>query len=534
MSKRYGLLLIPVTLAVLFGFQNCSDVEFETIESPSVIRYNQQCVPADFPALEPVEKFRWDYANSNYPEYQNVMSTPMVGDINGDKIPEIVFSSYAGSYGAPGVMRVISGKDGNEIRSLKNDDLAPRGDSSPVLIDIDRDGRAEIVYVHHSYKKVIALNYDLSERWQYALPEGEDLNDCIGGPAAGDLDRDGRAEVIIENIVLTEAADRTVAATRLGPYQRTNCTTFAISADPLRPNEMQVVTGAGVYRPDGTPLMLLPAVDAATRGRRLAVADLDKNYSGLEIVYVDTGRIHAYNILSGQELWPSIPLATDPARFSGAPGNGGPPTIADFTGDGKPDIAVAGAVFYSIYNQKGELIWQKETNDHSSQITGSSSFDFNGDGISEVLYADEGYLRIYNGPTGDTLFTVPNPSHTHLEYPVVADCDNDGHSDLILAGNTATLAAARWETDPVKLDSIRAAGPGIKVYGAKSAEKWVPTQPIWNQYSYYVLNVKDNFTAPSSTPIGAGQEIEVFRQNKLDVFDKKICRNVPVPPTPSP
>lgn len=520
MQKKY-IGVAALFLAMTLFFQNCSDVAFQSVALDSVNRFNQVCVDADFPALEPVEKFRWDYANSSYPEYQNVMSTPMIADIDGDKTPEIVFPAWAGNYHAASVLRVISGRDGREIASYKNDDLAPRADVSPLLIDIDRDGRAEIIFIDYTYKKVVALNFDLSLRWVHTNDSGI-FNDCLGGPAAGDLDGDGRSEVIVENLVITENLDRTVSARSLGPFQRSNCTTFAISADPSQPNQMQVVTGAGVYRADGSTLMQFPTLDTSTRGRRLAVADVEKQQSGLEVVYVSNGRLFAYNILSGQELWPSVPLASDMNRFGGLPGAGGPPTIADFTGDGKPDIAVAGAVFYSVYDHKGNLVWKKETNDYSSQITGSSSFDFNGDGVSEVLYADEGYLRIYAGPTGQELFVIPNPSATHLEYPVVADVDGDGHSEIVLAGNLAS-SAGNWETDPVKLASIQAAGPGIKVYGARSAEKWVPTRTVWNQYSHFVSNVNDDLTAVSSTEISLGRALEVFRQNKLNIFDKKIC-----------
>ena len=39
--------------------------------------------------------------------------------------------------------------------------------------------------------------------------------------------------------------------------------------------------------------------------------------------------------------------------------------------------------------------------------TGSSVFDFEGDGSAEVLYNDECFLRVYNGRDGTTVFAYP-------------------------------------------------------------------------------------------------------------------------------
>jgi hypothetical protein len=60
-------------------------------------------------------------------------------------------------------------------------------------------------------------------------------------------------------------------------------------------------------------------------------------------------------------------------------GSGGPPTVADFDGDGAPEIGVAGGTSYAVYDGDGTVQWSRPTQDISSAITGSSVFDFNGD-----------------------------------------------------------------------------------------------------------------------------------------------------------
>jgi len=140
-SRNQILTIFFAGLTTALVFQNCSDVAFKDA-SVSSSAVHIQCVLPSTPALEPVEKYRWDYSNSTNPDYHNVMSTPAVGDIDGDKIPEIVFSSYASDYNGAGILRVISGSSGKEISSLNQETLAPKGDSAVLLVDIDKDGKS--------------------------------------------------------------------------------------------------------------------------------------------------------------------------------------------------------------------------------------------------------------------------------------------------------------------------------------------------------------------------------------------------------
>ena len=54
-------------------------------------------------------------------------------------------------------------------------------------------------------------------------------------------------------------------------------------------------------------------------------------------------------------------------------------------------------------------------------------FDFDGDGKAEVVYSDQNRLRVFEGPTGNILIERCNTTATLIEYPVIADVDNDGH-----------------------------------------------------------------------------------------------------------
>jgi FG-GAP-like repeat len=197
---------------------------------------------------------------------------------------------------------------------------------------------------------------------------------------------------------------------------------------------------------------------------------------------------------------------------------GGPPTVADFDGDGIPDVGVAGAVGYIAVSGKKLMdltvpadktpLWFKTTRDCSSAVTGSAVFDFNGDGRAEVVYSDEYHLWMYDGLTGDNLIAPTcNTTGTLYEYPVVADVDNDGQADIVVASNAYAFTCPDGD-EPGKGQS------GIRVFGSASSS-WVRTRRVWNQHTYHVTNVNEDGTIPKNeAPNWTTRGLNNFRQNK--------------------
>jgi hypothetical protein len=162
-------------------------------------------------------------------------------------------------------------------------------------------------------------------------------------------------------------------------------------------------------------------------------------------------------------------------------GAGGPPTIADYDGDGQAEIGVAGASRYAVLETNGALKWAAVTQDGSSNRSGSSVFDFEGDGKAEVLYRDELKLRVYNGTDGVVLFETPMSSCTWYEYVLVADVDGDGKAEIVaVANNNCGYGPQR----------------GVWSFG-DAADKWVATRKVWNQHTYHITNVNPDGTIPA-------------------------------------
>ncbi len=187
---------------------------------------------------------------------------------------------------------------------------------------------------------------------------------------------------------------------------------------------------------------------------------------------------------------------------------GGAPTVANVTGDAHPEMTFAGRYGYVVFDYLGNVVWSRSTNDKSSAKTGSSVFDFDGDGKAEIVYADEYYLRVYNGDDGNTVYCKCNTSGTHWEYPVIVDVNNDGHAEIVVSSNDSmTKSCPSSLSQSQGLDACVQAimneggdalkgTHGVRVFSSPNQD-WVATRKIYNQHAYSITNVSDNGAIPS-------------------------------------
>lgn len=462
----------------------------------------------------------------------SVMMTPIVMQLDDDNcdgvvderdIPEIVFTTFAsGSYQLNGTLHAISIVGKKVVEKWK---VAPAA-SDPVwpgahLAGGNIDGKPgnEIVACTRSSTGVMhARAYDAAGKELWLSPA---LSYCRV-PNLADLDGDGKVEVITESHVL-EGATGKILYTIAGSGSA-EVTVADVTGDgkPDIVSPLKVWDGKGVLLADATATTV--AGGAIAGGSFVAVADFDKDGKP-EIVSADfanhtmhvwrydaaaAGKIRVLrrNLDINGTLSPSL----CPAGSSGNVRGGGPPTVADFNGDGYPDVAMAGGVAYGVWDGKklldptvaSPVLWLKQTQDCSSAQTGSSVFDFDGDGKAEVIYSDEVFLRIYRGSDGAELFKTCNTTGTLQEYPVIADVDNDGHADIVVASNS-------YSSIICPTDSSKQAG--IRVFGDTEG-KWVRTRRIWNQHTYHVTNVLEDGTIPAVEPDNWTQpRLNNFRQN---------------------
>ncbi|RMH44891.1 MAG: hypothetical protein D6689_01260 [Deltaproteobacteria bacterium] len=448
------------------------------------------------------------------PNHFQVVATPTVanltdddgdGDVDLDDVPDIVFMTYNDrNITNQGVIRILSGRPDAAGKPVLHKlipiqdpadpcydpaDAALRHDSSTSVAigDLDGDGAAELVALL-STGPAVAWSRDGCRLWTATQPVGANDGNA-GAPTIADLDGDGKGEVVIGRVVLNH--DGSVRWIGTGDRGANVFSVHSVVANLDLVGASEVIAGSTVYAADGTIACRNTAVGDGLN----AVGNFDADPEG-EFVVVRSGKVYLLDT-DCTELWRfdvgSATTTVDNGLGAGPGGacagsGGGEPTIADFDGDGLPEIALANSNCYTVINGDGTLLWASRSEDDSSQGTGSSVFDFNGDGVSEVIYNDEHYLRIYNGPDGKVLFMQGNSSRTRHENPIVVDVDNDGNAELVyIENNEAGFACAPGQTG----------GAGIHVLGDDPAvDAWVPTRRIWNQHSYHITNIEEDGTLP--------------------------------------
>ena len=218
------------------------------------------------------------------------------------------------------------------------------------------------------------------------------------------------------------------------------------------------------HQPDGIDPFSNTASDAL-----ISIANLDNDPEG-EIVAISANTIRAIDT-DGSIMWGPIQFP-EPANILATA------AISDLDGDGYPDIVTAGGNILRAMDRNGNTMWEKSITDESG-ATGASIFDFEGDGIPEVVYIDEVQMVAYEGPTGYVKFqSMEHASNTMFDVPVVADVD----------GMIVGIEVCH-----------NGYGKALSVYG-DADESWMTARPIWNQHAYHINNIEENLTVRQSCP----------------------------------
>lgn len=409
------------------------------------------------------------------------------------------------------------------------------------------------------------------------------------GPGIWDLDDDGKPEVIVDAHVFDADGCLLNASPAPPDVSYLQLGVMSTVADVDRDGKPDLVRGDGIYgwNTASRRWELKPYFTRTAQHLQghVAVADLGR-YSTLpgttaadplpEIIVVSaqfdgttyphkpnsTGSIRVQTI-TGEIVFGPYPLFRHSQQYGG---HGGAPTAADFDGDGQVEFAAAANEFYTVYDPDcvagapdggsparpggkcmrpahmaayasgaafdagaaplSGILWAQPSKDYSSSATGSSIFDFNGDGTGEVVYRDECYLRVYEGPTGKVIFSAPASSGTGYEEPVIVDVDGDFATEIVVARASNSPDVGNGERQCPLTDPLFDAGAGVDAgtYSKRGGfvvlrdplDRWAASRPIWNQHAYSITHVNDDGTVPRSSAMRRNWEqpgLNNFRQN---------------------
>jgi hypothetical protein len=420
-------------------------------------------------AFEPATQ--WDFLGP--PGFEQSIVTPLVAnmtDDNGDgkidlcDVPDVIVVAgpWISSDTPPARIYVLDGETG--VPHFSIDDHPVQWGGTPAVGDIDNDGLPEIVTSGpNGAAPLLAFEHDGAFKWQSTGIWNGAQSSAV---ALADVDVDGDVEIAaganlfdhMGNLLWSNLGDDIYSATAI--------------ADLDGDGPMEILTAAAVYHADGSLYWTRPGEGGWAHPQ---VADLDDDPQP-EVLYTVNSGVMKFEH-DGTPVWGPI------APTGGAGDWNRPLSIHNLDTDPEHEFAAADPAHYAVYDPDGTALWVANVVDSSGQA-GGTAFDFIGAGVAQAIYGDETTIYAFD-ENGQQLMAIPYKSGTIIEYPTVADIDNDGSAEILVVSNSGFVGG------PVEF-TVRAV--------RDVEDRWVQGRRIWNQHTYHVTNVREDGTIPQNEP----------------------------------
>ncbi|MEO5678138.1 MAG: FG-GAP-like repeat-containing protein, partial [Acidimicrobiales bacterium] len=475
------------------------------------------------------------------------LSSPTIADVNGDGIKDVVQADNAG------ILHVFHGGTGNELAGWPQPiqiqaGLTTPNDSTPAVADLDGDGSPEIavgavsLYNPGTPPKaggLVVFNANGTVRFRkgtgdkgnvYTGGPPDGLGDgVIASPSIGDLDGDGKKEVVVgsfDNKIY--AYDRFGGTVPGWPFDTFDTVWSSPALHDLDGDgAYEVFSGAdanGRYGCTGGLFFALTGTGRELWHRCIGqilqsspgITDLDGD-GRFEAVFAtgkyardlanpDTKRIFALHVDDGSTV-PGWPVTTNGPALTGSV------AIGDLDGDGRPDVAIGtcagcfgdaasggqtGAVF--AFRSTGQLLWQKSTAPYEN-FSSPIIVDVDGDGDNDVVEGHTGGLFLRDGRTGTPIWDPLLTSQIIRNAPAAADFGG-GLGWRLVASSAQPNGSARVDAIRMATPATPAPWPMFRqgpdhLAGPSAIPPGPATQGYW-------LVAKDGGIFPFGTAVGYG------------------------------
>ncbi len=386
-------------------------------------------------------------AAGDYPTAGSFPSAIAVGDFTGDGIPDLAVASI--------LQDTLSVLPGNGDGTFGAPVSYAAGASSGIAVaDFNGDGALDIAMNTApliNYSLSVFLN-----RGDGTFQASVEMNPGTGPVVSGDFNGDGITDLVAPNFdnpgtvsVLLGNGDGTFQppvrygvgpepeAVVVGDFNGDGIPDLAV-ADTNGPSGPDGMVSILLGRGDGT---FLPSVDYTVGGGPRALVVGDFNGDGVPDLAVESGTMISVLLGRGDGTFaPAIATANGPILLSLAAG--------DFNGDGLTDLVVVNQGSRPDYISTVSVLLSNGDGTFQAPITytaaARSGFvtvaDFNGDGIPDLAVANStsGTVGIWLG-NGDGTFQPPvnYVASPYALFVAVADFNGDGIPDLAVAGTNA-------------------------------------------------------------------------------------------------
>ncbi len=456
-------------------------------------------------------------------------SQPIVADLDGDGFPDIIGKKRPKKrYKSEQNLVVYDGRTGTFKYEIKTPYLSHINPGVAVA-DVDRNGYAEIFFISDVFppetQNGVLFCYEFNgfefkQKWRSSDSMNKWKMGNSSPPIIADINQDGYPEIIISHLIYDGRSGRLVARGDISynegiiyganGYYNSVVVFFPVVADILPDSfcrncaGLELAMGSQVFsvdlsnnKPIEQRLHLEVELSSGSDGYT-ATCDFDRD-GDLDIIYssyrlLDTTIVTT--VWDGQTDQRLTKDFTSKRKDKWRSLNVAIPVLKDVTHDGFPELFqnTAGLFFVLQWKQNyWDTLVTFTTSDTSSGMTGCTIFDLNSDGRDEIIYRDEDQLRIIDATSGTVLYHTFCKSGTYVEYPVVSDIDMDGEAEIVCGCDHA-------------LRSFKSGGA-----------PWASTRSIWNQSSFFNVNINDDLTVP------------VFQQEHHIVGDSVILNNYMIP-----